>query len=152
VTADPLAIATALTTLIEEAYTLAESLYGTVNSLNGAPTEIAEISTDTQDLVSILANLQSYLDDEENSARVTHRLVARNLADVLKNTISVLKELQLMVQDAINGNVGAEMTDILKALEWNFREGKVQQWRQQLYAHKMTLNLAISMANLFVPN
>ncbi|KAM0424752.1 hypothetical protein ACHAPT_010062 [Fusarium lateritium] len=151
--AESVGLAASLITLLGTAYKLSKSIYGTVDSISAAPTHIRAVSSDAKAMFSVLGTLSSYLNDEDNAMGVLHRVVAADLGDVLTNSISVLKELQILVGEFVKGeNTGGQSIGKWKSIRLHFQEAEVKQWREQLVAHKITLSVAIAMANLVNTN
>lgn len=148
--AETLGLATSLITLVGTAYTLSRAIYGAIGSIRAAPMHIKAISSDVKAMFSVLATLSSYLNDEDNAMGALHHVVAADLGEVLNNSVSVLKELQILVGGFIKGENRIQNFGKWMSLRLNFKETEVKQWREQLVAHKITLNVAIAMANLYV--
>lgn len=146
--AEPVGLAASLISLLGTAYTLSKATYRAIDSIRAAPTHIKAISSDIKAMFSVLATLSSYLNDEDNAVGVLHRVVAADLGDVLTNSVSVLKELQILVGEFIKGESSRQNLGRWMRIRLHFKEAEVKQWREQLVAHKITLNVAIALANL----
>ncbi|KAF4441586.1 hypothetical protein F53441_11990 [Fusarium austroafricanum] len=146
--AEAVGLAASLIGLLTTAYKLSRTIYGAVDSISSAPVHIKAVSSDTKAMFSVLGTLSSYLDDEDNAMGVLHRVVAADLGEVLTNSISVLKELHILVGEFIKCESRGQNVGKWNSLRLHFKETEVKQWREQLVAHKITLSVAISMANL----
>ena len=149
--AEAVGLAASLLALLGTACRLSRVIYSTVDSIVGAPSHIKAISSDAKAMSSVLGTLAGYLDDEDNSAGVLHSIVAADLGQVLTNSISVLKELQALIGEFVKGESGGMAPGKWTSLRFHFKESDVNRWREQLAAHKITLSVAIAMANLYVP-
>lgn len=96
----------------------------------------------------VLGTLSGYLSEEDTAAGVLHDMIAADLKEVLANSISVLKELQLIINECTEGGHGDPTIGKWKSSRWHFKEAQIKLWGEQLTAHKVTLSVTVSMANM----
>ncbi|KAF8847318.1 hypothetical protein BDZ45DRAFT_342749 [Acephala macrosclerotiorum] len=143
---DPLSAASAIAPLVVKAFTLSQQVYTTISQITNAPKHIKAISNDLEDFYIILGTLKGYLEDEDLSQGVLHPSTSNSLGSVLENSVKIFTELNGMVLIyRARGGFG----DIGKwrSIKYTFMSAEVESMRAHLAAHKLTLNMAISLAN-----
>ncbi|KAI1385426.1 uncharacterized protein F4822DRAFT_343904 [Hypoxylon trugodes] len=150
--ADPLTIATGIGSLLSTALSISKYTIGTISSIQEAPKHIKAISSDTKAIFVVLGTLSGYLSEEDTATGVLHHVIAADLRNVLTSSISVLKELQFLINEFIGGEHSNSKVGKWKSSRWHFKEDQIKQWREQLAAHKVTLSVTVAMANLINTN
>lgn len=143
---DPISAASAIAPLVIKAFTLSQQVYTTIRQITNAPKHIKAISNDLEDFYIVLGTLKGYLEDEDLSQGVLHPSTSDSLESVLENSVKIFTELNgMMLEYRARGGFG----DISKwrSIKYTFMTTEVESMRAHLAAHKLTLNMAISLAN-----
>lgn len=146
---EPLTIVTGVSTLLSNAIKLLKDVQSTVSAIKNAPAHITAICNDLEDFCSVLGTLQIILDDEGYSSEPLQRTSLTNLQSILEHCVSVFTNLRRIVNGFSNRGGVAEQGK-WKNFNWTLQEAEVDALRQELLAHKMTLNIEISLINLYV--
>lgn len=136
-------------TLVATAYRSCQALLGALDGTKNAPKHVHTIRNDLNDFYQVLGTLQA-MHDHESTAGIVQSATSENLSEVLENSLLFLKS----ISNVINGisYYGFSMKGKLwRRLRKAFKEKEVEELRRILTAHKITLNLVISIANLSVP-
>ncbi|XXH02681.1 Cytochrome c oxidase subunit 1 [Hypoxylon texense] len=155
---DPLSITTSIGGVLTIATSLSKSMIGTVDSIRDSPKYIKALSSDTKAMFVVLGTLSGYLSEEDTATGVLHDVIVADLREVLSNSTSVLTELQLILNDRVDGEDGEDGEDGDKEVgkwkrsTWHLKEDQIQRWREQLTAHKTTLSVTVAMANMINTN
>lgn len=147
---EPLSLAVNVTRLVTKAFIASKDVYSAVAAISNAPTHIKAIAGDLEDFYSILGCLKGYLEDGEMSAGVLHASEKVNIASVIENCMQLFTRINLLINSynsrGLRGGVG-DMGNWRK-IKYSFKLAETEALRSQLAAHKMTLNMAISLVNL----
>ena len=144
--AEALGLTTAIITVVKTAYSSCQELYSAFNGVRNAPKHIATISNDLQDFYLVLGTVQTLLDDEEFSAGIVQQAQSSNLCKVLDDCILVFKDFNAIICE-YQAHDNGSATGTWQCLKWIFKESEIKGLQHHLVACKITLNLAISMAN-----
>ena len=147
--AEAIGAASSVITLVITAYQSCKTLYDTLSTLRNAPKHIRYISCDLEDFYLVLGTIQAIADDKDSAQGILQPMTSENLIGVLKNSLVVFSDISAIVNSyTIQGN--SVSSSKWQRLKWSFKEKDVEDLRKTLLAHKMTLNMAISVANLSV--
>lgn len=147
--AEAVGVASAVITLVSAAYTSCRTLYETLGGIRDTPMHIHSISGDLEDFYCVLGTIQAILDDPDSAPGLLLPTTSENLTRVLKNSLTVFSDVSMIIQSyTTQGN--AVNVSAWQRLKWTFKEKEIDDLRKSLLAHKMTLNMAISVANLSV--
>jgi Fungal N-terminal domain of STAND proteins len=144
---EPLSTAAAVVALVGRALVLSQQVYSKANDILNAPKHIKAISIDLEDFYTILGTLKGYLDDDDLSSGVLHHATSENLESVLKNSINIFKDISRVLA-LYNARGGSGNISQWRKIKFSFMKDEVEALRNSLAAYKMTLNMAISVANL----
>ena len=147
--AEVIGLASGIATLIAATYTSCQTLSNTIDGIKSAPKYVGVIGKDLQDFYRILGTLQALLDDGESTAGIVQSATSENLSRVLENSISIFADINKIVSDFSSHGSSTEVK-LWRRIRWTFKDKEVGELRRNLTAHKITLNLAISVANLSV--
>lgn len=131
--------------------TLAKScqgLYNVISRIKKASKHIDLLSRDLKDLCIILDTLQALFNDNEflvGSLASLSRF--EDLEPVRDICMSILNDIRTMVDGYKSQGTSADL-GTWKRLQWTFKEKEIEGYRKDLVTHKMTLNIAISVANM----
>jgi hypothetical protein len=145
---EPLTIITGVSTLLSNAVKLLKDVQSTVSTVKNAPAHITAICNDLEDFYSVLGTLQIIFDDEWYFSEQLQQTSLTNLQSVLGHCVSVFTNLQTIVNGFLNRGRLAEQGK-WKRFNWTLQETEVDALKQELLAHKMTLNIEISLINLY---
>ena len=147
--ADAIGLASGVLTLVTSAFTSCQTVYKLLKDFIDAPSHIRSLTKDLEDFFQILGTLQALLEDEETAPGVVRPTVTNNLQSVLDNCILVFNDLSVIVQE-FKERWHTERTKDWIHLKWSFKHKSIEELSNTLAAHKITLNLAISVASLLV--
>lgn len=144
---EPIAIAAAVSTIVANGIKICLGVYTTVDGIKKAPKHLKAVSLDLKSFYSLLGTIQTYLDDEELTHGLLHEQTCGSIQEVLTNCVSILQEFEKIVAGYVNAgrpfNVGR-----WQKVSWTWKFSDVENLREHLSHHKLTLSLAISMANI----
>jgi len=144
---EPLSTAATVLALVGRALVLSQQVYSKANGISNAPKHIKAISVDLEDFYTILGTLKGYLEDDDFSSGVLHGAAAENLESVLRNSINIFMEISRVLA-LYKARGGYGNISQWRKIKFSFMKDDVDALRNHLAAHKMTLNMAISVANL----
>ena len=107
------------------------------------------MSCDLEDFYLVLGTIQAILDDKDSAQGILQPMTSENLVGVLKNSMVVFSDISAIVKSYTTQGNSVDSSR-WQRLKWTFKEKDVEDLRKTLLAHKMTLNMAISVANLSV--
>ncbi|KAH8651780.1 hypothetical protein BGZ61DRAFT_541924 [Ilyonectria robusta] len=144
---EPLNTAATVVALVGNALVLSQQVYSKANDISNAPKHIKAISMDLEDFYTILGTLKGYLDDDDLSSGVSHHATSENLEMALKNSITIFKDISKALA-LYNPRDGSGKISQWRKIEFSFMKDEIEALRNSLAANKLTLNMAISVANL----
>ena len=146
--AEPLSIVSVVAQILSTCISLCQSTAQLVDQIQYAPQHIAAIATDLRAFYGILGNLQGYLNDEETRRGVLHPTTSGDIWTVLENCVTIFRQFHAIVHGYLTAFHSPEVRQ-WNRVKWTWKEKEVLQLRDQLGAHKITLNVAIAAANLY---
>ena len=150
--AEPISLAASLITVAITASELCQAVYQTLSTLREVPKQLRHIHSDLGDFYKVLGTLQALLEDEETMGGVVQPMTSINLQNVLNNSVTIFKELAALIKPfEEQGQGGSTALTPWQRVKWVFGEKERLELRKMLIGNKITLNLAISIANVFVP-
>lgn len=148
--AEPLSLAVNIITLLTTAYTVSKQVYSTLEQISSAPKHMKAMASDLEDFYSILGSQKGYLEDAEMSTGVLQAAEKVNIIGVIENSLEIFTKISILVNSynsrGRRGGIG-DMGNWRK-IKYSFKLAETEALRRQLAAHKMTLNMAISLVNL----
>jgi hypothetical protein len=147
--ADPLSLAVTITTLVTKAFAISNDIKTTINQIANAPSHIQAVASDLEDIYSILGTLKGYLDDSEMSVGVVQAAARTNIDCVLGNCLTIFSQISTLVNSCKARSRVGDITTWRK-IRYSFNSTEIDALRTELGAHKLTLNMAISLVNLWV--
>ena len=147
--AEVLGVASALSTLICTAYTLCKTVHNTINRIRNTPRHIHLIAKDLEDFYVSLGTVQATLDNEDATQGILKPTTSENLTRVLQNSLTVFSDINAIVQRYAAQGDGVDLST-WQRLRWTYKEKEVEELRRRLWDHRMTLNMTISVASLYV--
>ncbi|KAF4635838.1 hypothetical protein G7Y89_g2253 [Cudoniella acicularis] len=149
--ADPIAVASAITGLVIKAFTVSKDVYAQAKQISNAPKHIQAISRDLEDFYSILGTLKLYLEDGDLTAGLLYSAGRTNLENALENCLLAFDRTNELVGSfKAKGGVGDVGT--WKRIQFSFKSAQTEALRNELAAHKLSLNIAISLVNFLNTN
>jgi hypothetical protein len=145
--ADPISLVASLVTVLATGIKLSKTIIQTIDSIRNPPKHIKAISADLKGLYHVLGTLYGAMSSDDTRRGVMHPAASDGLETTLSNTIEVFVEITKLVNkfaeanNSNNMNKWAGMKSMWKAEE-------VERWSRRLADQKLTLNIAISTANL----
>jgi Fungal N-terminal domain of STAND proteins len=144
--AEAVALAASLLTIAARASTLCQSLYQALSAFRDRPKYLRHIHSDLEDFCNVLGTLQALLHDEETAAGIVQPVTSINLQNVLKTSIGIFKELSCLIKPLDEQGRSISLV-AWQRFKWIFRERETLELRKMLITNKITLNVAISIAN-----
>ena len=144
--AEAVGLTSAIVTLVTTAHSSCQELYSKFDGLRNAPKHIVAISSDLQDFYLVLGTIQALLDDEDFAAGLVQHAQSVNLCKVLKDCVAVFREFSTIVSEYQASNKYSAI-GTWQRMKWTFKESEIKALRSDLNGCKVTLNLAISVAN-----
>ena len=145
--AEAIGLTASLITLVATAYSSCKTLHDLSSGICNAPRHIRALSQDLDDYYLVLGTLQSLLSDQDYHFTASHASTSKDLAMVLENSLAVFKDLNTILgtykKRGSLASVGKRA-----CWRWHFEEKEIEARRRSLNAHKLTMNTAISVANL----
>ena len=145
--ADAIGLTASLCTLVATAYSSCQALYNLSSGISNAPRHIRAVSQDLEDYYLVLGTLQSLLSDQDYHFTASHVSTSKDLAMVLQHSLAVFQDLNQILGTYKNHGC---LSSIGKRARWrwHFEENEIEALRRSLNAQKLTMNTAISVANL----
>ena len=145
--ADAIGLTASLITLVATAYGSCRTLYNLSSGICNAPRHIRAVSQDLEDYCLVLGTLQSLLSDHDYHFTGSRASTSKDLAMVLQNSLAVFKDLNTILGSYKKSGV-LSCVDKRARWRWHFKEKEIEALRTSLNAQKLTMNTAISVANL----
>ena len=138
----------AIITFVKTAISSCQELYNVCKGVRNAPKHIATISSDLEHFYLVLGTIESLLDDEELSAGMVQQQQAQsvNLCKVLEDCMSVFKDFTTIIHE-YQAHDKDSAPGAWQRLKWTFKEQEVKGLKKQLVDRKITLSLALNVAN-----
>ena len=147
--AEAIGAVSAVMTLVATAYTLCKNLHDIIKRIRNTPRSLYVLSRDLEDFYLVLGTLQSILDSRESTQGMLRAVTTQSLERALQDSVGVFSDINIVVGNPTKkGNV--INYPVWKRIKRTFKEKEVVNLRKMLLDHKMTLNMAISVANMFV--
>ena len=149
--AEAVGFASGVITLVATAYTSCQVTYNAIRSIQDAPKHISILVSDLEDFYLVLGTLQALLNDEETSQGVTQPATSSNLSKVVTDCIAVFNGISCIVneyQDLSKAPKSKSASRTWRRVRWTFKEKEIERMKRNLVACKVTLNMAVSVANL----
>ncbi|KAM0509974.1 hypothetical protein ACHAQF_002766 [Verticillium nonalfalfae] len=148
--AEPIGAISGVAGLIIFATNLSVGISRRIDAVRGLPRTLQALSADLKGFVSVLGTLQGYLDHEDTRQGVLHPGTVDELSDVLEDCIQVFTELSQQLNKDLNGSGEASADAKMstwRRLRLSFRDKDFEELRAKLAARKLTLTVAVSVAN-----
>lgn len=111
------------------------------------------LSRDLDDIYTVAGTLHAYLNDNDFAESVIWAALSGNLAEVVTSSLSIFEDIKTRVKDIDPFGKG-DLNTIARGGKEPSRPGlgkdEVDGLRKCLNSHKITMNIAISMASLYV--
>lgn len=144
--AEPLSIATGVTSLVFTTFKLARSTKDFLDSIAGAPTTIKTIWSDVDALSLVLHELQTLLEEPQTARMLAYSRMVDILPGPLDNFTDCLNRLKNAVAKYVQPSGVARRN--WRRVTWTFREKEFADLQQRLGNCKESLMLGISMLTL----
>jgi hypothetical protein len=137
-----------LSSLMANAETTCKTLYSLINTTQNCPDHVYNVSRELEDLHLVLGTLQALLSDDESAESVVWSSLPDNLAKAIQDCISIFEDIRVRLGELDPGD------EERKTGKEPSRNGlsmpEVITLQNKLIAHKITLNIAVSMTTLCV--
>ena len=142
--ADPLSITAGAVGILGFALHSSRRLLDLINGLQGAPKDIAALSTDLKALYEVLAVLMGMQDELARNASLCNCLQPplENCLDVFEEFTTALNTYTLTTRE------GTRKIRSWKNVAWVLKEKEIQLFRDTIVTYKASLSLAVSAMTL----
>ena len=141
--ADPLSLATGVTSVLIAAAQITSVLVGFRRSVNGAPHMARTVIMEIKDLTTILSQLQDFILGRELGERTrTALLRLDHMVAIVSSCVLTFSELTALLD-----TVKTEDMRAIDKVKWVRRQAEVQSLTQRLNTHKISLSLVLDILN-----
>ncbi|KAL8828279.1 MAG: hypothetical protein Q9191_002674 [Dirinaria sp. TL-2023a] len=144
--ADAIGLSSALIALAATAYKSCQTLHNAIDGFRSAHEQILTLSSDLEGFYLVLGTLQTVLQDEASSGAMVERVMSEGLSKALRDSMDVFKKISAVV-GKYQAPDSTSPPGTLQKAKWTFDEKKLADLRRELSECKVTLNIAISVAN-----
>jgi len=144
--AEAIGVASSVISLASTAYKTCQTLHNAVDCFRGAHHQILTLSSELEGFYLVLGTLQAVLQDEVSSAAAVEQVMSDGLSRTLKGSMEIFKEITAVIGTFKAPEPKAPPGAWRKA-KWTFKEKTIADLRKELLERKMTLNIAICVAN-----
>lgn len=144
--AEAIALTASLLTLAATASAICHTLQQGLTALEEMPRTLRFISSDLEDYYKVLGTLQALLGDDETATGVVQPVTSVNIQSVLNNAVGIFKESSVLVHQLDEEGRSAGLS-AWQRFKWIFRWREILELREMLIGNKITLSVAISIAN-----
>ena len=147
--AEIVGIASGIVTLVSAAYKTCGTLHKTLEGCRSAHAGIRALASDLEGFYLVLGTLRGVLEDEISSAAAAEAVMSGSVSKVLDQSMELFKEISTLV-GTFNCSEHKFAQEVWLKVLWNFQQKKLAAYRSQLMECKLTLNIAIAVANMCV--
>lgn len=140
--ADPLSVISGIAGLLAIGANIYLQLDQFIGAVQSAPDDIKDLAREIQDFCSILGRVE-----ETFKKGVHHDGLMSDLGAVLESCASKFLMLQELVQLYAVKPGDSKVSQTLKGWRWTLQESQVAALRDQLGAHKMTLDITLLLCS-----
>lgn len=130
-----------------------KALYELIGRMQNVSVDMQLLSRDLDDIYTVAGTLHAYLNDNDFAESVIWAALSGNLAEVVTSSLSIFEDIKTRVKDIDPFGKG-DLNTIARGGKEPSRPGlgkdEVDGLRKCLNSHKITMNIAISMASLYV--
>ena len=154
---DPFSVTVGVASLLELSLKVGKVLLGIRSSIASFEEDVGSLLYEIRHLQSVnsaIEHLYSRTTGEQiNEQKEPHREIWRNTEDALRDCLKTIHKLQEALE-AIVGKKGGKNNGLLDAigkhLRKQAREGELKQLQLKLAVHRESLNMSLTLLNLFV--
>ncbi|KAG9237222.1 hypothetical protein BJ875DRAFT_493517 [Amylocarpus encephaloides] len=146
--AEPLSIIAAATAIVKEVSHLTKDLHNFIEGISQAPKHINALNQDVQSMYLVLGSLEGMLENlNQGSFPMTLCQALDSVRGPLQNCFETLKQLQRKLVKFTRPS-GVVYRSKWAAFRWQFTQKDANAWREHLSSYKLTVNMALSAANI----
>ena len=145
--AEAVGLAASILTIVSAAYKSCKALNDTIIRIDDAPKHVFAIANDLEDFYQVLGTLQTILEEGDFRARMIEPVILDQLSQVLQRCLEIFKVMTLIIAEYDHRNRSIIGLHVWKRIKWDFKEKEVEEARKELSQCKLTLNMALSVAN-----
>src|SRR5271170_2943417 len=146
---DPFSITTGVVGAAAVALHSARHVNNFIDGIQGAPRAVSALSKDLQALKNVLETLNTLVNQVHLSGGTARTDFIPLLKPPLENCTTALESILLAVKPYTKPS-GESKKSRWRGFVWTFREREVLMLQKTLMDYKMSLDIAISVANLYV--
>ena len=144
--ADAVNIVNAVSQILSTSIGLCQNALQLLQQIDDAPQHITAVKSDLYAFYSLLNKTQTYLSNTDTQSGLLHPATKNDVKDVLKDCLSTLQSLNCLVTEyKASNDVDDGAWQQIKSI---WKEKEISQLREQLAAHKTTLNVVVAAADL----
>lgn len=145
---EPLAIVTAVASLLASTWKVSQTLYTTISGIQKAPKHIRSVSVEVESLHTALSKLQTFLDalaEQNPSTSITE--IFSGLQYPLECSLRTLSDLQAVINQYIDAS-GKDLSK-LKATLFHVKEEEILRICKDLDRQKATLHMTLVIGSMY---
>lgn len=146
--AEAVGLSSAVLTLATAAYKSCQALHNGIDGFRSANEQMLALSSDLENFYLVLGSLQTVLQDEESAPVAVDRIMASDLSKALDGSMRIFKNLSTIVASLRRPSSSTSPGNLNKA-KWALKEKSIADLRNELMQCKITLNIAICVANQY---
>lgn len=143
--------AATITALVIKAFALGKEAYTQAQQISNAPRHVEAMVRDLEDFYVTLGILQGYLIDEEFCVGAIHSSNKTNLESAVKSCLWTFEKINTLV-NSFKAKPGSTDISIWRKIRYLFLSAEAERLSKKLCAHKLTISMAISLANFINTN
>ncbi len=144
--AEAIGLSSAVLTLASAAYKSCQTLHNAVDGVRSAHEQMLALSSDLEAFYLVLGSLQTVLQDETFAPVAVDHIMSSGLSKALDGSMEIFKKLTAIAA-SLRGQQNSASPGTLKKAKWMLKEKAIAELRNELMQCKITLNIAICVAN-----
>jgi hypothetical protein len=147
---EPLTIVTGVTALIVNIWRISQDVYDLIDGIENAPGHILAVSHDIKGMYMVLGSLQGLLSElDVDRLAPPIKGIFESLQHPLKHCVMAFRQLQYKLYKHTKPSREINRSK-WSAFWWQFTEKDTVAWRGHFTSYKLTLDVALATANLWV--
>lgn len=132
-------------TLASAAYKSCQTVHNAIDGFRSASHQILALSSDLESFYLVLGTLQAALQDEACPASAVELAMSNGLSKTLEQSMEIFKKITAFI--GAFKSPDADHHSAWPKAKWVIKEKSILEIRKELMECKMTLNIAICVAN-----
>ncbi|KAL6716718.1 hypothetical protein ACLMJK_006286 [Lecanora helva] len=140
--------ASGILALLATAYKSCKELHKVLRGMKNTPRHLHTLSKDLEDFYLVLGSIQAIIDDGQSEWGMLDSAASNSLDAVLRSSIEIFSDINTTLKPCTIKGQSMGLS-AWKRLKWSFKEKEIERVRMRLLDNKMTLNMAVSVANSY---